>query len=100
MMSTIIQKIFQTRTYKLVRYNVFSRTRTRNISSDKLEILQTLLNSKIKNTNTINLLNELKEYAKSLEEPDTSNDELDKSGLQGQKGIKEKVTKGNKTQFK
>lgn len=71
-----------------------------NISSDKLETLQALLNSKIKNTNTINLLNELKEYAKSLEEPDTSNDELDKSGLQGQKGIKEKVTKGNKTQFK
>ena len=71
-----------------------------NISSDKLETLQALLNSKIKNTNTVNLLNELKEYAKSLEEPDTSNDELDKSGLQGQKGIKEKVTKGNKTQFK
>ena len=70
-----------------------------NISQDKLDVLQGILQSKLETNKTINIVNELKEYAKSLEEPDSSNDELDKAGLQGQKDTKEKITQSNREQF-
>ena len=70
-----------------------------NISQDKLDILQGILQGKLEANKTINIVNELKEYAKSLEEPDNSTDDLDKSGLQGQKDIKQKVTQSNNEQF-
>ena len=43
--------------------------------------MQSILQGKLEVNKTINLINELKEYAKSLEEPDSSDDELDKAGL-------------------